>query len=157
MNISRFFVTLNTQCILTVFHFERVGLTWNNDQQSAIIQHAFTSLILQAKHLVELSLAYNNLNNHFIQWLSQMLLYQQTNIEAEQMSWWSIATLNLSFNLISSESIRRLIDSLKEYKERWRIGHSPVRRIDILGNALEMREIHNLKKQFHALGCDLIS
>ena len=67
INLTRFFFSLNTQCILTVFHFERIGLTWNNDQQSTIIHQAFTSLILHATHLVELSsLAYNNLNNNFI-------------------------------------------------------------------------------------------
>ncbi len=153
INLTRFFFALNTQCILTVFHFERIGLTWNNDQQSRIIHDAFTSLILHATHLIELSLAYNNLNNNFIQWLCQMLLWDET----KTTSWWSIVILNLTFNLISSESIRRLIDTLKEYKDRWRIGRSPIRRIDILGNALEMREIQNLKKQFNALGCDFIS
>jgi len=157
INLTRFFFALNTQCILTVFHFERVGLTWNNDQQSTIIHNAFTSLILHATHLIELSLAYNNLNNNFIQWLCQILLWNNSNIERKKTSWWSITILNLTFNLISSESIRRLIDTLKEYKDRWRIRHSPIRRIDILGNALEMREIPNLKKQFNALGCDLIS
>jgi hypothetical protein len=154
INLPRFFFTLNTQCILTVFHFERVGLTWNNDHQSSIIHDAFTSLILHASHLIELSLGYNNLNDNFIQWLCQMLLWYDENIKT---SWWSIATLNLTFNLISNESIRRLIDALKEYKDRWRIGYSPIRRLDILGNALEMREIPNLKKQFNAIGCDLIS
>jgi hypothetical protein len=157
INLSRFFSTLNTQCILTVFHFERVGLTWNNDQQSPVIYDAFSTLILHARHLIELSLAYNNLNNNFIHWLCQMLLWDDTNDDRKKTSWWSIAILNLTFNLISSESIRRLIPALKEYKDRWRIGHSPIRRIDILGNALEMREIPILKKQFNALGCDLIS
>ncbi len=128
-------------------------MTWNNDQQSTIIHNAFTSLILHATHLIELSLAYNNLNNNFIQWLCQILL---SNNERKKTSWWSIVILNLTFNLISNEGIRRLIDTLKEYKDRWRIGHSPIRRIDILGNALEMREISNLKRQFNALGCDLI-
>jgi hypothetical protein len=153
-NLRRFFLSLNTQFILTVFHFERVGLNWINEQQSSIIHDAFTSLILHAPHLVELSLAYNNLNNTFIQWLCQMLLLYD---EEKKGTWWSIVKLNLTFNLISSESIRRLIDTLKEYKDRWRIGYSPIRRIDILGNALEMREIPNLKKSFNALGCDLIS
>ncbi|CAF3532680.1 unnamed protein product [Rotaria sp. Silwood1] len=157
INLTRFFLSLNTQCILTVFHFERVGLTWNNDQQSIIIQDAFTSLILHAKHLIEFSLAYNNLNNNFIHWLCQMLLWYDKNIDINNKPWWSIVILNLTFNLITSESIRRLIETLKEYKNRWRIGHSPIRRIDILGNALEMREIPNLKKQCNALGCDLIS
>jgi hypothetical protein len=158
MNLSRFFSALNNQCILTVFHFERVGLSWSDDQQSTIIHDAFTSLIIHAKHLIELSLAYNNLNNNFIQWLCQILLWNDTNDdERQKTSWWSIARLNLTFNLISSGSIRGLIDALKEYKDRWKIGHSPIRRIDILGNALEMREISNLKKQFNALGCDLIS
>jgi hypothetical protein len=86
-----------------------------------------------------------------------MLLWNDENIERKERSWWSIAILNLTFNLISSESIRRLMDTLKEYKDRWRIGRSPIRRIDILGNALEMREIPSLKKQFNALGCELIS
>ena len=153
-NLRRFFTALNTQCLLTVFHFERAGLTWNNDPSSTMVHEAFTYLILHARHLVELSLAYNNLNNHFIQWLCQMLLWDNENIGA---SWWSIVILNLTFNLISSESIRRLMDTLKEYKDRWRIGRSPIRRIDILGNALEMREIPILKKQFNALGCELIS
>ncbi|CAF0816174.1 unnamed protein product [Rotaria sordida] len=157
INLTQFFLSLNIQCILTVFHFERVGLTWNNDQQSIIIHDAFTSLILHAKHLIEFSLAYNNLNNNFIHWLCQMLLWYDKNIDINNTSWWSIGILNLTFNLITSESMRRLIDTLKEYKNRWRIGHSPIRRIDILGNALEMREIPNLKKQFNALGCDLIS
>ena len=157
INLPRFFFTLNTQCILTVFHFERIGLSWNNDQPSSIIHDAFTSLILHASHLIELSLGYNNLNDNFIQWLCQMLLWYDVKIENKTTSWWSIAILNLTFNLISSESIRRLIDALKEYKNRWRIRYSPIRRIDMLGNALEMREIPNLKKQFNALGCDLIS
>ncbi len=157
INLTRFFFALNTQCVLTVFHFERVGLTWNNDQQSIVIHQAFTSLILHATHLNELSLAYNNLNSHFIQWLCQMLLWNDRNIERKKTSWWSIVILNLTFNLISSEAIRRLIDALKEYKDRWNIRQSPIRRIDILGNALEIREISDLKKQFNAIGCDLIS
>lgn len=158
INLRRVFFTINTQCILTVFHFERIGLNWNNDQQSIIIHNAFTSLILHATHLTELSLAYNNLNQNFIQWLAQILLSDEINIERKKTtSWWSITILNLTFNLISSESIRRLMDALNEYKTRWRIRHSPIRRIDILGNALDMREISNLKKQFNALGCDLIS
>ncbi|CAF2854659.1 unnamed protein product [Rotaria sp. Silwood2] len=157
INLTRFFLSMNIQYTLTVFHFERVGLTWNNDQQSIIIHDAFTSLILHAKHLIEFSLAYNNLNNNFIHWLCQMLLWYDKNIEINNTSWWSIGILNLTFNLITSESIRTLIDALKEYKNRWRIGYSPIRRIDILGNALEMREIPNLKRQFNALGCDLIS
>jgi hypothetical protein len=157
MNLRRFFSNLNTGDLLTVFHFERVGLTWTNDSTSNMIHEAFTYLILHATNLVELSLAYNNLNNYFIQWLCQMLLWNDENIERKERSWWSIAILNLTFNLISSESIRRLMDTLKEYKDRWRIGRSPIRRIDILGNALEMREIPNLKKQFNALGCELIS
>ena len=160
INLTRFFLSLNTQCILTVFHFERIGLTWNNDQQSQTIHDAFTSLVLHATHLNEFSLAYNNLNNNFIQWLCQMLLWNnETDIQRKQptTSWWSIKILNLTFNLISSESIRRLIETLKEYKKQWKIRHSPIRRIDILGNALQLREIPNLKKQFNALGCDFIS
>ncbi|CAF4186186.1 unnamed protein product, partial [Rotaria magnacalcarata] len=86
-----------------------------------------------------------------------MLLSSDKTIEMNNTSWWSIGILNLTFNLITSESIRRLIDTLKEYKIRWKTGYSPIRRIYILGNALEMREIQNLKKQFNALGCDLIS
>ena len=155
IHLRRFFSALNTQCLLTIFHFERVGLTWNDDQSSTNVYDAFTSLILHARHLVELSLAYNNLNNHFIQWLCQMLLSKDVDAE-RTTAWWSIVVLNLTFNLISSEAIRRLVDALKEYKDQWRIGRSPIRRIDILGNALEMREIPNLKKQFNALGCDLI-
>ena len=157
MNLRRFFSILNTENFLTVFHFERVGLTWTNDPTSNMIHEAFTHLILHATHLVELSLAYNNLNNYFMQWLCQMLLWNDENIERKGKSWWSIVMINLTFNLISSESIRRLIDTLKEYKDRWRIGRSPIRRIDILGNALEIREIPNLKKQFNALGCEFIS
>jgi hypothetical protein len=152
MNLSRFFLSLNTECLLTVLHFERVGLTWNNDQHSSAIQQAFTSLILEAKHLVELSLAYNNLNSQFIQWLCRVLLSPE-----EKASWWSITKLNLTFNLISNESMRWLHDALKEYKTRWRLGHSPIRRIDILGNAIEMRELPYFKQQFNALGCDLTS
>lgn len=157
MNLTRFFSMLNTQCILTVFHFERVGLTWNNDQHSSVIHNAFTSFVLNAKYLVEFSLAYNNLNDNFIQWLCQILLLTDIDMKIHEKSWWSIRILNLTFNLITIDSIRKLIDTLKEYKNRWRIGCSPIRRLDILGNALEMREISNLKKQFHALGCDLIS
>ncbi|CAF3878775.1 unnamed protein product [Adineta steineri] len=152
-DLSRFFLALNTPNILTVFHFERIGLTWNNNQQSSIIYNAFTSLILNAKYLKELSLAYNNLNDNFIQWLCQILLLGNN----KKISWWSITILNLTFNLLSSESIRKLCNTLKEYRDQWRIGCSPIRRIDILGNALEMREISNLKKQFNALGCELIS
>ncbi|CAF1558155.1 unnamed protein product [Rotaria magnacalcarata] len=157
IHLRQFFSSLNTPAMLTVFHFERIGLTWNNNQHSIVIQDAFTYLMLHAKHLVELSLAYNNLNNNFIQWLCQMLLSSDKTIEMNNTSWWSIGILNLTFNLITSESIRRLIDTLKEYKIRWKTGYSPIRRIYILGNALEMREIQNLKKQFNALGCDLIS
>ncbi|CAF3165913.1 unnamed protein product [Rotaria socialis] len=157
IHLKQFFSSLNTPAVLTVFHFERIGLTWNNNQQSIVIQDAFTYLMLYAKHLVELSLAYNNLNNNFIQWLCQMLLSPDKTIEMNNTSWWPVGILNLTFNLITSESIRRLIDTLKEYKIRWKIGYSPIRRIYILGNALEMREIPNLKKQFNALGCDLIS
>ena len=156
VHLRRFLSALNTQCLLRVFHFERVGLTWTNDPPSTLVYDALTSLIIHATHLVEFSLAYNNLNNHFIQWLCQMLLYEEVNVERTTTSWWSIVVLNLTFNLISSESMRRLIDALKGYKDRWRIGRSPIRRLDILGNALEMREIPNLKKEFHALGCDLI-
>ena len=153
INLTRFFFALNSQCQLTVLHFERVGLTWNNhDQQSTIIADAFTSLIFNAKHLNELSLAYNNLSQNFIQWLCQILLSNDKN-----QAWWSILVLNLTFNLISNESMRRLIDTLKEYRDGWRLRYAPIRRIDILGNALEMREIPNLKKQFNEIGCDLIS
>lgn len=157
INLIKFFSSLNTQCMLTVFHFDRVGLTWNNDQHSRTIHDAFTALIQHARQLTELSLAYNNLNHNFINWLCQMLLLYDRNIHLKESSWWSIRMLNLTFNLITSESIRRLIDILKEYKNRWRIRHSPIRRIDILGNALDMREIPYLKKQLNALGCDLIS
>lgn len=158
VHLPRFLSTLNTQCLLRVFHFERVGLTWTNDPASTLVYDAFTSLIMHATHLVELSLAYNNLNHHFIQWLCRMLLYEEVNVERTTTTtpWWSIVVLNLTFNLISSESMRRLMDALKGYKDRWRIARSPIRRIDILGNALEMREIPNMKKEFHALGCDLI-
>lgn len=158
INLARLFHTLNTPCVLTVFHFERVGLTWNNDQQSGALREAFTSLILHAKHLTELSLAYNNLNDNFIQWLCEILLHgDRSDVHSQKTSWWSIINLNLTFNLISSESIRRLHQALREYRDRWRIGTSPIRRIDILGNAIEMRDIPNLKKQFNALSCDLIS
>ena len=157
INLMRFFLTLNTQCILTVFHFEQMGLTWNNHQQSATIHNAFTSLILHASHLNELSLAYNNLNYNFIDWLCQMLLWYNINSETRNIPWWSIKTLNLTFNLITSESIRRLIDALKEYKNQWKIRHSPIQRIDILGNAVEMRDLSNFKKEFNLLGCDFVS
>ena len=150
-NLSRFFLSLNADCLLTVLHFERVGLTWNNEQHSSTIQQAFTTLLLEAKHLVELSLAYNNLNSQFIQWLCRVLLSE------ERTSSWSITKLNLTFNLISGESMRRLLDAMKEYKTRWRVGHAPIRRLDILGNAIEMRELPYFKQQFHALGCDLTS
>ena len=86
-----------------------------------------------------------------------MLLWYNTNREVKTTSWWSIRILNLPFNLITNESLQTLIDTIKEYKSRWRIRQSPIRRIDILRNALDMREISNLKKQYNALGCDLIS
>ena len=157
MNLTRLFASLNTQGLLTVLHFERIGLTWSTDQPSTIIHHAFTSLILHAKHLVELSLAYNNLNSGFIQWLCQMLLFYETTSDEIKVTWWSVACLNLTFNLISSESVRRLVDAMKEYKNRWRIRHSPIKRLDIAGNALELRETPTLKKQCNGIGCDLVA
>lgn len=83
-----------------------------------------------------------------------MLLINETK---KTKSWWSIKILNLTFNLITNDSLQRLVDTLNEYINHWNIRHSPIRRIEILGNALELREIPNLKKQFNSLGCELIS
>jgi hypothetical protein len=158
VNLTRFFDSLRITRLLTVFHFEHVGLTWNIDHHSLLINQAFTSLILHAEHLAELSLAYNNLDSDFMRWLCQMLLFYERQRGTQLLlSWWSIRRLNLTFNLLSGESIRRLIDTMKVYQARWQLSYGPITRIDIQGNALEMREVPFLKRQFDALGCDLTS
>ena len=149
--LGRFFHSLNVDYHqLTIFHFERVGLTWIEPQIS-IITEAFTSLIISSKHLIELSLAYNNLNEHFIHWLCQMFISDQ-RCSAN----WTIKRLNLTFNLINNQSMYQFYQTLKDYQIQWNLKSSPIRRLEMIGNALDMREIPVLKKQFHRLACDLI-
>ena len=153
-NLPRVFDALNVDYHqLTIFHFERVGLTWLEPHLSTITQ-AFSSLIISSKHLIELSLAYNNLNDQFIDWLCQRLMTSDTS--SSLTSVWTVQRLNLSFNFINQQAIRRLFETLDDYTVRWNLRRGPIRRLELIGNALETREMPSLKNAFHRLACDLI-
>lgn len=145
-NVYSLLKIMSNERMLSVFHLERIGSHWNDDQ---FFDRSLSSFIVESKHLIELSLAYNNFSDALLYCFSRLLSYEKND------SFWSIVHLNLNFNLISIQSLRTFLSAIELYQHRSQFKRIPLKRIELFGNEINHQDISTLKIQFEQFGCIL--